>query len=365
MQKLCMNKRIRITLIIISVILLLISFVMLIVGRINTEYIEYWVSRKVYLIVSGILTSISNLYSGSLGEILIFFHVLLILYLILQSLFSIKAKQREKFLDLISIILFILCWNFFLFQIGFGVNNYRQPIEALFELDNEMITESDLAKTYEYLIKKTNEARYQTELDNNSLTIDSVLSDAYLGYFELAKKYSFISPAKVRVKPLRLSGVFSSSGYTGIYLYFIGEPNVNEQAPLFTLGFVASHEIGHQKGFASENDANFVGFLASIEHPDPNFVYSGYEAMMTYVGNSLYDTDPALYKELSQRISKDVLTDMKVEQQFWNAHVVKKNEEIHNAINDSFLKANNQPEGLASYSRVTELAVKAYKKGLF
>lgn len=338
---------------------------MIFIGKLNTTFTERWLSRGIYPFVSGVLTGFANLYRGSLGEIIIVAHLLFIVFCVISFGNFARRKQRERIYNGLSILFFILCWNFFLFQIGFGINNYRQPMEILFELDSTVITEAELADTYTYLVEKTNVAKREALSSTEPLTLDSILSNTYLGYRNLAKKYPFITPDEVLVKPLRISHFFSTSGYTGIYLYFVGEPNINSLAPLFSLGFVASHEIGHQKGFASENDANFVGFLACIEHPDPNFVYSGYEAMLVYVGNSLYETNKDLYTELSKKISDDVVVDLQLEQAFWKQNIVKKNEAVHNAINDSFLKANNQPEGLASYSRVTELVVKAYNKRIF
>ncbi|MDW7669628.1 MAG: DUF3810 family protein, partial [Bacillota bacterium] len=99
-------------------------------------------------------------------------------------------------------------------------------------------------------------------------------------------------------------------------------------------------------------------------HDDIYFKYSAYQAMMTYVGNSLYRNDPELYKEISSFRSDSVLSDIKDRIIFWDIHIKEKVNTAHNKVNDTFLKANNQPEGIASYSKVTELFLKAHKAGL-
>jgi hypothetical protein len=92
--------------------------------------------------------------------------------------------------------------------------------------------------------------------------------------------------------------------------------------------------------------------------------YSGYQAMMVYVGNSLYKSAPQLYREISKLRSTEVLEDIKKRVNFWDQHIVEKVSQAHNNLNDKFLKASNQPEGILNYSRVTELFIKAYKDKL-
>jgi len=134
--------------------------------------------------------------------------------------------------------------------------------------------------------------------------------------------------------------------------------------PNVSIPFASSHEIAHQKGFASEDEANFIGFLACSNHEENFFKYSGYLYMMIYLGNTLYKNDMDLYLELSELRSNDVLEDLKIISEFWDTHKKEKISEIHNKTNDAFLKANNQSEGILTYSKVSELFIKAYKKGL-
>jgi hypothetical protein len=134
--------------------------------------------------------------------------------------------------------------------------------------------------------------------------------------------------------------------------------------PKVSIPFASSHEIAHQKGFASEDEANFIGFLACSSHEDDFYKYSGYLYMMIYLGNSLYKNDPSLYLNLSSLRSDEVLNDLKVISEFWDTHKRESVSKVHDKANDAFLKANNQPEGILTYSMVSELFIKAYKKGL-
>ncbi len=51
-------------------------------------------------------------------------------------------------------------------------------------------------------------------------------------------------------------------GFAGYYNPFTGEAQVNMLDPDFRLPYTTCHEMGHQLGYAKENEANFIGFLA-------------------------------------------------------------------------------------------------------
>ena len=45
--------------------------------------------------------------------------------------------------------------------------------------------------------------------------------------------------------------------------------------------------MAHQLGYAAENEANFIGFLATVKHPDPVFICR-YGFALRYCLNELY-----------------------------------------------------------------------------
>ncbi len=52
-------------------------------------------------------------------------------------------------------------------------------------------------------------------------------------------------------------------GFTGYYNPFTGEAQVNTTVPQFLLPNIALHEMGHQIGYAKEDEANFSAYLAA------------------------------------------------------------------------------------------------------
>ncbi len=328
----------------------------------NPVRIENTYSRKIYPTVSYFLSFISHNFSFSLGELTIFLFASIIIFVLFLSLYNMLLKNWKKAFNYFLIIIVFLLLNLTFFQLAWGLNNYRLKVEDNFDLKNIEIDIDDISKSYKYLVLETN--RLKQNLTNKNPEKDYIYKNSYLGYKYLSGIYSFIDDKRVNTKPLLVSNLFSSSGYAGIYIPFFAEPNVNKMMPTISIPFASSHEIAHQKGFASEDEANFIGFLACSNHEENFFKYSGYLYMMIYLGNTLYKNDMDLYLELSELRSNDVLEDLKIISEFWDTHKKEKISEIHNKTNDAFLKANNQPEGILTYSKVSELFIKAYKKGL-
>ena len=157
----------------------------------------------------------------------------------------------------------------------------------------------------------------------------------------------------------RPKGVYSSkllcyAGITGIFMPFTYEANVNMMTPDPSFPHTIMHEMAHQRGFSREDEANFVGYLACKYHPDYDFQYSGYYHALVYSLNTLYGYDKDKSDEIMGMLSKDVLKDMTYENNFWK-QFESPIEEITTAINDNYLKANHQYDGVYSYGRVVDL----------
>jgi len=78
------------------------------------------------------------------------------------------------------------------------------------------------------------------------------------GFGAAAERHAFLAVGCARPKPLLASAALSWLGLTGIYSPFTGEPNVNMTVPNPELPFAASHEVAHQRGFAREDEANYL-----------------------------------------------------------------------------------------------------------
>src|SRR5207248_11260701 len=85
-------------------------------------------------------------------------------------------------------------------------------------------------------------------------------------------------------KPVYFSGLMSRLGISGVYSPFTGEPNYNALQPDFDLPFAVAHEMAHQRGFAREDEANFIAFLVCTKASNAYVRYSGYLGALRVLG---------------------------------------------------------------------------------
>lgn len=339
---------------------IVICFGLILLGHSWPEGVEGIYSRKIYPLLIDVLNLVSRPFPFSLTEIYFLVLVIFLLsFMVLWLFFSVKRDFVKGFNYLLRFFMLISV-NVTLFLVLWGMNNYRLDIEDLFAFENQEISQGDLEESYQWFVEQANFTKEQLQ-DEELLALEDIMMKTDEGYAILADEYEFIRSRRARVKPLSISGLFSQSGYSGIYLYVFSEPTINTMPHITSLPFVASHEMAHQQGFASEDDANFVGFLAASRHEDALFRYSAYLTGMTYVGNSLYQTDAEAYKRLNKMLDENVREDLQARSEFWQKNIRPKTEKVHNQVNDLFLKANNQPDGILNYSNVTKLLVLAYK----
>nr|WP_051541162.1 DUF3810 family protein [Caldalkalibacillus mannanilyticus] len=160
---------------------------------------------------------------------------------------------------------------------------------------------------------------------------------------------------------MKLSKVMSYQGIGGIYFPFTGEANVNILRPEYMLPFTATHEMAHQRGFAREDEANFVGYLAATMHPDYDFQYSGVMVILQTFMYIFEEHDQETYQELKKKCSPGVARDMGAWEEYlrqyqgWASQTTDR-------MNHIYLQMNAQSDGIQSYGRVADLLYAYYQE---
>src|SRR5690606_17610873 len=94
-----------------------------------------------------------------------------------------------------------------------------------------------------------------------------------------------------------ISPLMTLASVTGIYSPFTGEPNVNGHMPEIVRPFVACHEVAHQRGFAREDEANFIAWWVGARSPDAGLAYSCELQALRIALAELYRVDPGAWRE--------------------------------------------------------------------
>jgi len=136
---------------------------------------------------------------------------------------------------------------------------------------------------------------------------------------------------------------------------------VNTGIPAFLQPFTICHEMAHQLGYAKENEANFVGYLAAAQSSDSFFQYSTYLDLFLYANRNLYGVDSAEANASAQHLLPEVKNDLRYLSAFYKRH---RNpiEPIVRWLYGFYLRQNRQPSGIMSYDEVTGLVIAHYKK---
>ena len=264
-------------------------------------------------------------------------------------------------------LLAILCLVYFGFVALWGLNYSRRPFAAIAGLPAKPGSVDELAALCRDLISRTNALRLKVPEDAKGVmelndTIAGTLRRASLGYARAAALYPVLAGNYSAPKGVRASELWSYTAIEGVYFPFTGEANVNIAMPPSAIPAAATHEMAHQRGFAREDEANYLGYLASRLHPDADFQYSGYLSALVNALNALRPYAPDTYKQLVQTISPGVRRDLAFENAFWTKHEGPV-ADVSDRVNDSYLKANMQRDGVQSYGRMVDLLLAEYRAG--
>lgn len=279
-----------------------------------------------------------------------------------KAIFSILSQFTLNILSFISIL-------YFLFIILWGINYNRIPFNESIGIEISKHNEDHLTILYEYLINKCNSIREELPEDSsNVMKIDggytSVFNRAIKGYENIYYTYPTLKGNYSNPKYILSSEIFNYTGITGIYFPFSGQANINVNAPIMTIPATTMHEMAHQRGYAQEDEANFIAYLTCINHPDLDFQYSGYLLALSHTSNALYKENVDLLKKLNSTISEAVRRDIIYKNEFWKKYEGKINE-VSSKINDSYLKSNGVLDGEKSYGRIVDLLLSYYDNNLY
>ncbi|WP_188371111.1 DUF3810 domain-containing protein [Muriicola marianensis] len=320
------------------------------------EVIENYYSLGIYPYISAVLRWLYGWIPFSLGDIL---YTLLLLvtgrYLYLHWL-----EIRTKPLSFLRDLLVVFSIAYFSFHLLWGLNYYRQPLSKTLGLRNSYTTEELTAFTA-VLTEKTNELQAKlSEADSIQVVVpfkrQEIFEMVSSDYRPLPTEFPEFEYSNPSVKGSLYSLALTYMGYGGYLNPFTLEAQVNQKIPMSRFPVVSCHEIAHQLGYAAENEANFIGYLAALNQGDPRLRYSALSYALGYCLSELRALDEELFEEAYSRVNPGIKKDYEELSAFWKAYE-NPLEPIFKLTFNAFLKANNQAAGIRSYNLVVALLV--------
>ena len=357
MFKSILRDRLLISLFIISILIKVFS--------INPSWVEGYYTFGLYPFISAAQRTLLGWIPFSVGDL---FYLGAFVYLVLKAWKLIRLLAKRQVKEYLSWILFrkylkLVFWIYIVFNVFWGLNYNRQGIEKQFGLRMETYTPTDLYELAAVLQKKLN--IYATGVDSIkrlSLNNNKNLFDEGVASYKIASsQYRFLTYQKPSIKPSLFTRVGHFFGFTGYYNPFTGEAQLKTSVPEFVKPFIVCHEIGHQLGYAKENEANFSSFLAGRVSDNFEFRYSVYWDMYTYAMRDLSVYNRPCYLELKTSEHEQVKKDIRAYREYLNKN---KNlvEPVMTNMYDRYLRMNNQPLGKESYNEVVAWLMAYMKK---
>lgn len=323
-------------------------------------FVEKWYSTGLYPFTSSLMRMGLGFIPFSLGDFLYALFVILILRWIFLRFKQKFRKPLQWTLEMVATISIV----YFCFNLFWGINYYRLPLHQSLEIESEYTTE-ELQLLTETLVARSNEVHLSiTGNDSAKVVIpygkNELLDRTLEGYDQIQDVFPELEYQRVSLKRSLYSIPLSYMGFNGYLNPWTNEAQVNTVIMPFRIPTTASHEVGHQLGFAAENEANFIACLVTMNHPDAYFRYSGYTYALSHCLSELFRRDPEAADKLLKEINYGVRLNYQEVEDFWLAHE-NPFEPIFMYSYNNYLKANNQAAGMKSYSYVVALLVNYFK----
>jgi len=332
--------------------------------RIIAQYpalIEKYYSNGLYIYLSKLLNFIFGWIPFSIGDIL---YALLAILLIINIYTSLKNKKFHLKSTLFKIGGFASI-IFFIFHLNWGLNYFRQPVSRSLNFDVEKYSTNELVGFTEKLITKINQVQLSIT-KNDSVVVENNLNNqeikevSYTVYQQFQKKYPQYSHENLKAKHSLFSVPLTYMGFAGYLNPLTNEAQVNYLIPKNSYPAVVCHELAHQVGIGPESEANFIGYLAATNSNDVYFNYSAYLMAVRYALFEIFQKDPEKFEETKMKLNKGILKDIQQSQDFWESYQ-NWSEKYFKTFYDTFLKANQQKDGMKSYNKMVVLLVNYYK----
>lgn len=333
----------------------------------NTERVETGYSTQFFKHFSTILRSITGIFQFSIGDVIYAVFVVWLLFQLFRTVrFLVSGANKGLKRNYLKIILYRwLVWGaslYIVFNLFWGINYNRKGIASQMGLKKITYTAGELKLLNQMLLVKVNSSKQECIQTRLAYPSDNALfSQAANAYDSLQKSYPFLNYKPVSLKTSLWGWLGNYASFTGYYNPFTGEAQVNTTVPKFLQPFTSCHEIAHQLGYAKENEANFVGYLAAKSSKKPLFEYSVYLDLFLYANRNLYETDSAAAKSVRSLLSVSVKEDLKEWRKFNQQHRGFFEPMITWAYG-KFLENNEQPQGILSYDAVTGFLIAYYRK---
>lgn len=364
MRKLIRLKRIYL------LILIPLSFLLIYLAKTSIFFAEQIYALHIYKWLSQIISFFTCLIPISLAELLILILPIILITLIIKFIICIIRDKENRKINLAKGLINILCVVsvvLFSFIMLGGLNYYRYSFSYYSNLEIDKYSVEELYGLTNQLAEQANDLRSrmantdEDQVFQLSMSKYKLAKETNMAMRNLSEEYPVFSGRYGAPKPILLSKLMSYTETSGIFIPFTMEANVNVDIPDYSIPFTMLHEMAHQRGFMREDEANYIAYLAGMSSDNLELMYSSTMLALISSGNALYKQDTDLYFEIRSGYSEGVVKDIRANTDYWVKYKDTVVSTISNKLNDTYLKANAQTDGVKSYGRMVDLLLAKYR----
>lgn len=310
--------------------------------------VERWYSRGAYLMWERGATLVSNLVPFALFDLFVLGAAIVCATIVIRAR---RARSWAGALrGLAAVGAVVAIW----FQLAWGLNYRRVPIAESLAL---AAPGGDARGALEgFAAAAAGAARASSgELDRTTTYSSSrVIADLAPAFARVQQKLGLPAPARPgRIKRTLFDPYFRWAAIDGVTNPLVPETMVVSTLTPAEVHATVAHEWAHLAGYASENEASFVGWLVCLEAGGAA-AYSGWVfALLKAAGASPPDARAWL-----ERAGPEVVADIRAMQ----ARYLSSSPAVRTAASatyDQFLRANRVEGGIRSYDEVLQLMLAA------
>jgi hypothetical protein len=326
--------------------------------------VERCYSAGLYPVLLNVRLWITAWLPFSIGDLLYIVVCIYLIYKLIRSLIHIKKEGITKAKVWRASAIILLVW--ISFKLLWGLNYDRLGAGHLLDIEQKAYSGAAVDSLVNELIDSLNSTRKlltQVKIQVDTLPVGNpapYFSWAQEAYQRAKTSYTFLPKQAPRVKATLFNPLADYVGFTGYFNPFTAEGQVRTDMPGLELPFVACHETAHMLGFASESEANLIGYLVAIQSTNPYVRYSAYNEIFTYAQREQFvlfaqqkDSVGFMGAVAQNRARLDTLVkqDRKAVRNFFSRHRSSV-APIMSGVYEQYLFLNKQNAGLKSYDEV-------------
>ncbi len=326
--------------------------------------VEKYYSNGIYPVISRLLRFLFGRLPFSAGDLL---YAAAGIYLLIKLVKFIRAIFKRQagtgfWWNATRWIVFYSLLVYAVFNILWGLNYNRLGMAYQLQLQMKPYSTEELEKVMGIIVQRLDTTNVKAMETRGLYLYNKALFAESFRCYQLAKnQYPQLVYATRSVKSSLYRSLGDYLGYSGYYNPFTGEAQVNTTVPVFIRPFTTCHEMGHQLGYAKENEANFAGYLSAKSSADAAFRYSVYFDLYDYGIRELYGRDSVRAIELNKQKPLQAKKDRIELKNFYDAYE-NPIEPYIRRLYGQYLRANEQPAGMRSYNEVMAFLIAYYKK---